>query len=178
MVSKDLDRIIKEIKIADENAIKQKEIQSFTLQDLSKINENEKTQENKIILNQDSSEKEIEQKNKIEEEPKNEINIGKEEKDEKEEEPKEHQVSKKKKKHNKKKSKKNKIFEIPQTNPYKSLIDFTEITNSRFQDNSILRLINNWEEKDWSQTTPPTKDIDEQFPNQMFPQGEIQPYLK
>ena len=37
---------------------------------------------------------------------------------------------------------------------------------------------NNWEEKEWLQTNPPTKDIDEQFPNQVFPQGEIQPYLK
>ena len=106
---------------------------------------------------------------KIEEEPKNEI------KPEKEEGPKE-KTQKKKKKHNKKKSKK--IFEIPKTNPFKNLFDFKEISKSRFQDNSNFRIINNWEEKEWAQTNPPTKDIDEQFPTQIFPQGEIQPYSK
>ena len=176
MVSKDFDQIIKEIKIADINAIHQKEAQSSTLQSLSEIKEKE------IDLKKDSSTPKIEAKleNNEKEEPKNEIITGKEEKEEKEEEPKEQQAKKKKKKNNKKKSKKknNKIFEIPQTNPYKKLFDFKEVTNSRFQDNSVLRLINNWEEKEWSQTTPPTKDIDEQFPDQQFPQGEIQPYLK
>ena len=94
------------------------------------------------------------------------------------EEPKE-KAKKKKKKNNKRKNKKNgKIFEIPQTNPYRELFDIKEFTKSRFQDNSIFRLINNWEEKEWFQTNPPTKDIDEQFPTQIFPQGEIQPYLK
>ena len=159
MVSKDFNQIIQEIKIADQNYIHQKEIQSSTLENLSQIKE--KLSDNKI---------ELEPENKIkEEEPKNEIKI------KNEEEPKE-KAQKKKKKHNKKKSKK--IFEIPQTNPYKNLFDFKEVSKSRFQDNSIYRLINNWEEKEWSQTNPPTKDIDEQFPNQIFPQGEIQPYLK
>ena len=144
MVSKDFDQIIKEIKIADENAIHQKEAESFTLQKLSEIKEDSKTLEYKI-------------------------------KQEKEEEPKE-KTQKKKKKHNKKKSKK--IFEIPKTNPFKNLFDFKEISKSRFQDNSIFRLINNWEEKEWAQTNPPTKDIDEQFPTQIFPQGEIQTYSK
>ena len=98
-----------------------------------------------------------------------------EKKPKKEEGPKE-KTQKKKKKHNKKKSKK--IFEIPKTNPFKNLFDFKEISKSRFQDNSIFRLINNWEEKEWAQTNPPTKDIDEQFPTQIFPQGEIQTYSK
>ena len=171
MVSKDFDKIIKEIKIADENAIHQKEAESFTLQKLSEIKEDSKILEYKIKSEPEKKLKEEEPKNeiKIEEEPKNEI------KPEKEEGPKE-KTQKKKKKHNKKKSKK--IFEIPKTNPFKNLFDFKEISKSRFQDNSIFRLINNWEEKEWAQTNPPTKDIDEQFPTQIFPQGEIQPYSK
>ena len=171
MVSKDFDKIIKEIKIADENAIHQKEAESFTLQKLSEIKEDSKTLEYKIKSEPEKKLKEEEPKNeiKIEEEPKNEI------KPEKEEGPKE-KTQKKKKKHNKKKS--NKIFEIPKTNPFKNLFDFKQISKSRFQDNSIFRLINNWEEKEWAQTNPPTKDIDEQFPTQIFPQGEIQTYSK
>ncbi len=171
MVSKDFDQIIKEIKIADENAIHQKEAESFTLQKLSEIKEDSKALEYNIKSEPEKKLNEEEPKNeiKIEEEPKNEI------KPEKEEEPKE-KTQKKKKKHNKKKSKK--IFEIPKTNPFKNLFDFKEISKSRFQDNSIFRLINNWEEKEWAQTNPPTKDIDEQFPTQIFPQGEIQPYSK
>ena len=152
MVNKDFNTIIQEIKIADENAINQKEIESSTLQHLS-----------------ESKEQSLEDKKQIEIEKKE---------NEEEEEPKE-KTQKKKKKHNKKKNKKKeKIFDIPQINPYRKLFDFKEVSKSRFQDNSILRLINNWEDKDWQQTTPPTKDIDEQFPNQIFPQGEIQPYLK
>ena len=171
MVSKDFDKIIKEIKIADENAIHQKEAESFTLQKLSEIKEDSKTLEYKIKSEPEKKLKEEEPKNeiKIEEEPKNDI------KPEKEEGPKE-KTQKKKKKHNKKKSKK--IFEIHKTNPFKNLFDFKEISKSRFQDNSIFRLINNWEEKEWAQTNPPTKDIDEQFPTQIFPQGEIQTYSK
>ncbi len=171
MVSKDFDQIIKEIKIADESAIHQKEAELFTLQKLSEIKEDSKALEYKIKSEPEKKLKEEEPKNeiKIEEEPKNEI------KPEKEEEPKE-KTQKKKKKHNKKKSKK--IFEIPKTNPFKNLFDFKEISKSRFQDNSNFRIINNWEEKEWAQTNPPTKDIDEQFPTQIFPQGEIQPYSK
>ena len=169
MVSKDFDQIIKEIKIADESAIHQKEAELFTLQKLSEIKEDSKALEYKIKSEPEKKLNEEEPKNeiKIEEEPKNEI------KPEKEEEPKE-KTQKKKKKHNKKKSKK--IFEIPKTNPFKNLFDFKEISKSRFQDNSNFRIINNWEEKEWAQTNPPTKDIDEQFPTQIFPQGEIQPY--
>jgi len=173
MVSKDFDKIIQEIKIADNIAINQKEAESFTLQKLSEIKENSKTLENKIESEPEKKIKEEEPKNEIkpekEKEPINEI------KPEKSEEQKE-KTQKKKKKHNKKKSKK--IFEIPKTNPYRNLFDFKEISKFRYQDNSIFRLINNWEEKEWSQTNPPTKDIDEQFPTQIFPQGEIQPYLK
>ena len=171
MVSKDFDQIIKEIKIADESAIHQKEAELFTLQKLSEIKEDSKALEYKIKSEPEKKLNEEEPKNeiKIEEEPKNKI------KPEKEEEPKE-KTQKKKKKHNKKKSKK--IFEIPKTNPFKNLFDFKEISKSRFQDNSNFRIINNWEEKEWAQTNPPTKDIDEQFPTQIFPQGEIQPYSK
>ena len=171
MVSKDFDQIIKEIKIADESAIHQKEAELFTLQKLSEIKEDSKALEYKIKSEPEKKLNEEEPKNeiKIEEEPKNEI------KPEKEEEPKE-KTRKKKKKHNKKQSKK--IFEIPKTNPFKNLFDFKEISKSRFQDNSNFRIINNWEEKEWAQTNPPTKDIDEQFPTQIFPQGEIQPYSK
>ena len=166
MVNKDFNTIIQEIKIADENAINQKEIESSALQHISGTKEKSLEDKKQIEIEKKESEEE-------EEEPKNEIIIEK-----KEEEPKE-KTQKKKKKHNKKKNKKKeKIFEIPQSNPYRKLFDFKEVSKSRFQDNSILRLINNWEDKDWQQTTPPTKDIDEQFPNQIFPQGEIQPYLK
>ena len=101
MVSKDFDKIIKEIKIADEIAIHQKEAESFTLQKLSEIKEDSKILENKIESEPEKKIKEEEPKNEIKlgEEPKNEI------KPEKEEEPKE-KTQKKKKKHNKKKSKK------------------------------------------------------------------------
>ncbi len=39
-------------------------------------------------------------------------------------------------------------------NKYKHLFDFSdkEITNMRFQDNSALRVIKNWEDKPWNQT--------------------------
>ena len=179
MVSKDFNQIIQEIKIADEKAIHQKEAESFILQKLSEIKENSKISENKIESKNEKKfeEPKNEKKTEKEEEPKNEIKPGKEEEPKNEIKPeKEEKAQKKKKKHNKKKPKK--IFEIPKTNPFKNLFDFKEISKSRYQDNSVFRLINNWEEKEWSQTNPPTKDIDEQFPTQMFPQGEIQPYLK
>ena len=171
MVSKDFDQIIKEIKIADESAIHQKEAELFTLQKLSEIKEDSKALEYKIKSEPEKKLNEEEPKNeiKIEEEPKNKKKTKKKEKPKK-------KNKKKKKKHNKKKSKK--IFEIPKTNPFKNLFDFKEISKSRFQDNSNFRIINNWEEKEWAQTNPPTKDIDEQFPTQIFPQGEIQPYSK
>ena len=200
MVSKDFNQIIEEIKLEDAKAIKEKELQSFTFQHLQE--QKEKLPEKKLDYIQDNINNEIltgikteEPKNEIKEEkkeePKNEIKEEKKEepkneiKEEKKEEPKneikeiEIKEKKKKKKHHKHKSKKTeKIFDVPKINPYRNLFEFKEVSNSRFQDNSIFRVINNWEEKEWTQTTPPTKDIDELFPNQIFPQGEIQPYLK
>ena len=173
MVRKDLNSIINEIKIKDAEIINQKEIESFTLEKLQESKEQKL--DTKIESEIKSSNLETEIKPEIKEEAKNEILIEqKEEKEEKEEEKKEET----KDKTQNKKKKSNKIFEIPQSNPYRDLFDFKDVTKSRFQDNSIFRIINNWEEKDWFQTNPPTKDIDEQFQNQLFPQGEIQPYLK
>ena len=183
MVRKDLNSIINEIKIKDAEIINKKDIESFTLEKLQESKEQKL--DTKIESEIKSSNLETEIKPEIKEEAKNEILIEqkevKEEKEEKEEEKKEETKDKtqnKKKKNKKKKKKSNKIFEIPQSNPYRDLFDFKDVTKSRFQDNSIFRIINNWEEKDWFQTNPPTKDIDEQFQNQLFPQGEIQPYLK
>ena len=174
MVTKDFNTLIQEIKIKDAEVINQKEMEKFTLENLQELKGNKV--EEKIKFETNPSKKEAELKNEIKEEPKNEIKIEKEK--EKEEVPKE-KTQKKKKKNNKKKNKKaDKIFEIPKTNPYRNLFDFKEVTKSRFQDNSIFRILNNWEEKECLQTNPPTKDIDEQFPNQIFPQGEIQPYSK
>ena len=68
----------------------------------------------------------------------------------------------------------------PRENKYRELItpgsDIT-ISNKRFQDNSHLRLIGNWEEGDTKQTNPPTKSIDEQY-NCLdeFPTGVIMDY--
>ena len=193
MVSKNLNEIIREIKIEDAELINQKEIESFSLERLQELKE--KKLNNKIeseikvskveteikdeIKEEAKNEIKEEAKNEIKEESKNEIIINqKEEKEEKEEEEPKEKNQTKKKKNKKKKKKTNKIFEVPQTNPYRNLFDFKDVSKSRFQDNSIFRVINNWEEKEWFQTNPPTKDIDEQFTNQVFPQGEIQPYLK
>ena len=173
MVSKDLNTIIKEIKLKDAEIINQKEIESFSLEKLQELNEQKL--DNKITSEIKESKIENEIKDEIKEEPKNEIIMEQKEEKEKEEEKK---TKTKKKKNKRKKKKTNKIFEVPQTNPYRNLFDFKDASKSRFQDNSIFRVINNWEEKEWLQTNPPTKDIDEQFPNQLFPQGEIQPYLK
>ena len=41
----------------------------------------------------------------------------------------------------------NKIFDLPQTNPFRDLCNFKVVTNSRFQDNSTFSIINNQEEK-------------------------------
>ena len=178
MVSKDLNSIIKEIKLKDAEIINQKEIESFSLEKLQELNEQKL--DNKITSEIKESKIKAEIKDEIKEEPKNEIIMEqKEEKENEEEKEEEQKETKAKKKKNKKKKKKtNKIFEVPQTNPYRNLFDFKDVSKSRFQDNSIFRVINNWEEKEWLQTNPPTKDIDEQFQNQVFPQGEIQPYLK
>ena len=182
MVNKNYHQIIQEIKLEDQKAIIQKEEEAFKLQDIEQLKEN-KT--NKFLqLDFIPEKKEIVSNIEIKEEPKNEIKEEKEEETKNEiniiskEETKD-KAKKKKNRHKKnKKEKKHKIFEIPKTNPYMDLFNFKEVSKLRFQDNSIFRVINNWEEKEWSQTTPPTKDIDELFPNQIFPQGEIQPYLK
>jgi len=68
----------------------------------------------------------------------------------------------------------------PRENKYRDLIkpssDIT-ITNNRFQDNSHLRLINNWSEGNSTQTTPPTKSIDEQYDClDDFPKGVMMDY--
>ena len=182
MVSKDLNEIIREIKIKDAELINQKEIESFSLEKLQESNDQKLDNKTESEIKAKSVETEIkeeikeESKNEIKEEAKNEIIINQKEEKE-EEEPKEKNQTKKKK-NKKKKKKTQKIFEVPQTNPYRILFDFKDVSKSRFQDNSIFRVINNWEEKEWFQTNPPTKDIDEQFKEQIFPQGEIQPYLK
>ena len=182
MVSKDLNEIIREIKIKDAELINQKEIESFSLEKLQESNGQKLDNKTESEIKAKSVETEIkeeikeESKNEIKEEAKNEIIINQKEEKE-EEEPKEKNQTKKKK-NKKKKKKTQKIFEVPQTNPYRNLFDFKDVSKSRFQDNSIFRVINNWEEKEWFQTNPPTKDIDEQFKEQIFPQGEIQPYLK
>ena len=72
----------------------------------------------------------------------------------------------------------------PKENPYRSLIKYDEsikIDNTRFQDNSILRVLNNWEEaKDpstWKQTNYPTKSMDEQYSKpEELPIGKILEY--
>ena len=51
-------------------------------------------------------------------------------------------------------------------NKYRDLIKPSPeiaISTKRFQDNSHLRLIGNWEEGPCTQTNPPTKSIDEQY---------------
>ena len=201
MVNKNFHQLIQETKLIDKNSITYKEAKPFNIQDIEQFKLDKKTlqsdsipdgkeklsnfEDKEEVRNEIKVEKEKEeQKNEIKEEPKNEIRAKKEiQKEETKNEIKieakeEKKVKKKKNRHKKNKKEKGKIFEIPKTNPYKDLFDFKEVSKLRFQDNSIFRVINNWEEKEWLQTTPPTKDIDELFPNQIFPQGEIQPYSK
>ena len=69
----------------------------------------------------------------------------------------------------------------PRENKYRDLIKYEpeiKITNSRSQDNSTLRLIGNWTEKsNYTQTTPPSKSIDEQFSClDDYPSGVIMEY--
>ena len=68
----------------------------------------------------------------------------------------------------------------PRENKYRDLIKPSsdiEISNKRFQDNSHLRLIGNWEEGPCTQTNPPTKSIDEQYDClDDFPKGVIMDY--
>jgi hypothetical protein len=72
------------------------------------------------------------------------------------------EMKKKKKKKNKKKTaqptidgEKEVVTNVEEKiNKYKELFDFSnvEVTNSRFQDNSMFRVLKNWEEKEWNQT--------------------------
>lgn len=48
---------------------------------------------------------------------------------------------------------------------------------SRALDNSRYRLLGSWKEKEWRQTDPPTIPIAQQFPDGVFPEGEISEYL-
>lgn len=49
---------------------------------------------------------------------------------------------------------------------------------SRFVDNSHLRNLKNWNEKEGCiQTQPPTIPISKQFPDDQYPKGEEIPYL-
>ncbi|KAL4439126.1 hypothetical protein ABPG74_008901 [Tetrahymena malaccensis] len=49
---------------------------------------------------------------------------------------------------------------------------------NRFQDNSEIRMLGNWQEGQTQQTQPPTVRIDQQFPENEYPIGEIQYYQK
>ena len=91
--------------------------------------------------------------------------------------PSEEKKKKKKKKH-KKHGKGNKPDDANRENPYRSLFNFDpkDVSPSRKQDNSQFRILGSWEEKPWLQTTPPTKSIDEQFPNKDWPIGVIMEY--
>ncbi|EAS02321.2 type II methionine aminopeptidase (macronuclear) [Tetrahymena thermophila SB210] len=53
-----------------------------------------------------------------------------------------------------------------------------KLVKNRFQDNSAIRLLGNWQEGQTQQTQPPTIRIDEQFPENEYPIGEIQNYQK
>lgn len=73
----------------------------------------------------------------------------------------EEKKKKKKKKNKKKKNPQEKDDEdeeekdeLQRENIYRKLFDFSskEITESRFQDNSIFRVIKDWQEKPWKQT--------------------------
>jgi len=48
---------------------------------------------------------------------------------------------------------------------------------SRALDNSRYRQLGSWKEKEWRQTDPPTIPIAQQFPDGVFPEGEISEYL-
>lgn len=75
--------------------------------------------------------------------------------------------SKKKKKKKNKKSKKNKKKDNEEESKYAP----------REQDNSQYRLLGSWAPGEWKQTNPPTIPIADQFPDGVFPEGEISEYL-
>lgn len=61
---------------------------------------------------------------------------------------------------------------------YKSWFNFdlTNLTETRYQDNSVFRVLKDWKETPWKQTNPPTRTIEEQFPNEDYPVGELMEY--
>ncbi len=94
---------------------------------------------------------------------------------------------KKKKKINKEQAETEEDKEIEEKeNKYKQYFDFSKetITNSRYQDNSMFLVLNNWEDKPWGQTylylsnrrNFPTISIEEQYPKGDFPIGQIVEY--
>jgi len=104
---------------------------------------------------------------------------GKEQKEEKDS--KEEKKKKKKKKKNKNKNKDAKMeekFEIKK----EIKVEFEEdkkvmAQGSRKQDNSILRLIKNWEDIPYLQTNPPSIPLTKQFPSGGLPIGKIFEYV-
>ena len=83
---------------------------------------------------------------------------------------------KKKKKTGDKKEEEDKGENKPDADYFALLPKFAEVTESRFQSNEHLRIIGDWKETPWNQTNPPTKPISDQFPDKIFPIGEIQNY--
>ena len=131
------------------------------------------------------------------------VKISTEKPDEETEEPQNEDPEKKKKKNKKKKKKTNdkddkdeeddedevkkkELLEITKKNKenFKNYFKFEDkdIERNRFQDNSKLRIINDWKEvtqeniSQWNQTNYPTKQIEEQFPDGNYPQGQILEY--
>jgi len=99
------------------------------------------------------------------------------EKEEKEEKKKK-KKKKKKNKEGKKDEKKEEIKEIQIENKQipeeEKKVPLTQ--GNKKQDNSALRLIKNWEDAPYLQTTPPTIPLSKQFPNGNFPLGKIVEY--
>ena len=56
------------------------------------------------------------------------------------------------------------------------LCEGKEVKKERAQDNSVFRVIGNWQEGPTNQTNPPTIRVDAQFPNKNYPIGIISEY--
>ena len=117
---------------------------------------------------------------KEEEKVENKITSSKDEKEEPENEVEgeKGEEKKKKKKKNRHKKKKANTDDSKRENPYRSLFNFDpkDVSTSRKQDHGDLRVVGSWEERPWFQTTPPTKSIDEQYPNKDWPVGFLMEY--
>ena len=165
--NQDIDDLLNYINQEDETTKKKKKKKSKKNKKDSSTNENN-------INNNEKKEEEKNEKEKVEE-PK----VENENKIEEKKEPKEKHLSKKEERQkqlflkylptNINTDKENESCsqkQEPRENKYRDLIkppsDIT-ISNNRFQDNSHLRLIGNWEEGPCTQTNPPTKSIDEQY---------------